>query len=225
MTKGFFITGTDTGIGKTTVALGLLRWLRNHGYQTAAMKPVASGATLVEGLWRNEDATLLQREARVQLLYQLVNPVVFPESVAPHIAAQLHGVTIDIERLVKTFREVQSRADVVIVEGVGGWQVPLNDTQTTADLAQRLGLPVILVVGIRLGCLNHALLTYDAIRASGLLMAGWIANIIDRDGRYIKENIETLQRRLNAPLLGAVPRLEPFTPGAVAACLDLSGCH
>lgn len=204
MATGFFITGTDTGVGKTTISLGLLRWLREYGYKTAAMKPVASGSQWIDGFWRNDDALLLQREATVQLPYELVNPVALPEPVAPHIAAQLNGVVIDLDRIAAAFHAIQSRADIVIVEGVGGWKVPLNDTLTTVDLAERLGLPVILVVGIRLGCLNHALLTHDAIRASGLPLAGWVANVIDPECLNVSENIETLSRRLDTPLLQVV---------------------
>lgn len=222
MTRGYFITGTDTGVGKTTISLGLLRGLRERGYKTAAMKPVASGAQRIDGQWRNDDALQLQREATVRLPYELVNPIFFPEPIAPHIAAKIHGVAIDVDAIVKAFHEIQTNADIVIVEGVGGWQVPLNDTRTTADLAQRLGLPVILVVGLRLGCLNHALLTYHAIRASDLPLAGWVANTIDGDVRFSHENIATLQARLDAPLLGTVPHRDTRTPDAVAACLDLT---
>ncbi|KAF0190299.1 MAG: dethiobiotin synthetase [Gammaproteobacteria bacterium] len=223
MTKGYFITGTDTGVGKTTVSLGLLRWLRDRGYKTAAMKPVASGAQFIDGLWRNDDALQLQRAATVQLPYELVNPVALPEPVAPHIAAQAHGVTIDIDAIVETFHEIQTKADIVIVEGVGGWKVPLNDTDTTANLAKRIGLPVILVVGIRLGCLNHAMLTYDAIRAAGLPLAGWCANIIDPDCLRNAAVTQTLKARIDAPLIGMIPYRENATPDDIAAHIDLTG--
>ncbi len=222
MTTGLFITGTDTGVGKTIISLGLLRWLRDRGYQTAAMKPVATDASLIDGQWRNDDALLLQREATLQLPYELVNPVALPEPVAPNIAAKTHGITIDIESIVRTFRDVQTKADVVIVEGVGGWQVPLTDTETTADLALRIGLPVILVVGIRLGCINHALLTCDAIRASGLPLAGWCANIIDPDCLRNSAVIQTLNSRIDAPLIGTMPHMERATADAVAAHINLT---
>lgn len=207
MAKGHFITGTDTGVGKTLISCALLHVYAQRGLRTAALKPIASGALLTpEGL-RNEDALALQAVASVKLPYQLINPYVFAPPIAPHIAAQQAGVSMDIDTIVSTYKQCANQADVVIVEGVGGWMVPINNHDTTADLARALGLPVILVVGIRLGCLNHALLTQQCITASGLTLAGWVANVIGDDAA-VAENVQTLQRRwCDIPLLGVVPRL------------------
>lgn len=199
--KGFFITGTDTGVGKTWATLYLMRVLQAQGLKVAGMKPVATGAFLRGEHWVNEDALALRRAAPVPLPYERVNPYVFEPPASPHIAAELAGETIELPRLVEACAELQEVADCVLVEGVGGWKVPLNRRETVADLAVALGLPVILVVGLRLGCLNHALLTHAAIRSSGARFAGWIANHPLRDFPYASENIRTLTAALECPPL------------------------
>jgi dethiobiotin synthetase len=199
--KGFFITGTDTGVGKTWATLYLMRLLQSSGLKVIGMKPVATGAILSGGRRVNEDALALQQAASVPLPYERVNPYVFGPPASPHIAAELTGETIELPRLVEACTELQEVADCVLVEGVGGWKVPLNRRETLADLAVALGLPVILVVGLRLGCLNHALLTHAAIQTSGARFAGWIANHPLRDFPYAAENIRTLAAALGCPPL------------------------
>jgi len=207
MKQGYFITGTDTGVGKTLIATALLQLFNAAGVTTVAMKPVASGCTDTgEGL-RNHDALGLMRAASIDCDYDAVNPYAFAPAIAPHIAARQAGVSINMDTLLAGFEDLKAQADVVVVEGVGGWQVPLNDSETMADLAVRLGLPVLLVVGLRLGCLNHALLTADAIRQSGLPLAGWVANTLDAALESPEENIAALAARLPAPCLGVVPCL------------------
>ncbi len=207
--KGYFISATDTGAGKTFVTAGLLRSLSAMGCKTLGFKPVASGCqSTPEGL-QNEDALELIKAASVTLDYQMVNPYAFAPAIAPHIAAQLAGVTIDLQAIASTIHHQQHKADYVLVEGVGGWQVPLNEQESIADLASLLDFPVILVVNMRLGCLNHALLTAQAIKQTGLTMAGWIANNTEPHNNmpYMGENIDSLKARLAAPLLGVLPNL------------------
>ena len=175
---GYFITGTDTGIGKTVVTLGLMRWLQDRGRRVAAMKPVASGCERTPQGLRNEDALQLQQQASMPLDYDVVNPYAFEPPIAPHIAASQAGVQIELDIIRQGVRLLAEHADLVCVEGVGGWLVPLNGEESVADLAVSLGLGVVLVVGMRLGCLNHALLTAQAIQASGASLAGWVANCL-----------------------------------------------
>lgn len=219
--RGLFVTGTDTGVGKTLVSQALLYHLRTRYAAVAGFKPVASGSDQTpEGL-RNADALLLQRAASLQLPYAAVNPYVFAPPVAPHLAAARAGVVIDCESIVRGI--VAAGADRVVVEGVGGWAVPLNAQQTVADLASLLALPVVLVVGMRLGCLNHALLTAAAIRARGLAIAGWVANRIDPQFEWYDENVRSLQGLLHAPLLMQLPHF-PATPDAEVVAGLLHGC-
>ncbi|MDE2070549.1 MAG: dethiobiotin synthase [Gammaproteobacteria bacterium] len=214
--RGFFITGTDTGVGKTWVAAAMLHALVRKGLKTVGMKPVASGSVPTpEGL-RNDDALQLQAAANLPRPYALVNPYTFAPPIAPHLAAAEAGATIALPRILESFRQLCAGADAVIVEGVGGWQVPLGESWGVPELAQALGLPVILVVGLRLGCLNHALLSARAIRADGLMLAGWIANSLDPDFERRSENLATLQRGLNAPLLADVPWRPGCTPEELA---------
>ncbi|MGA9855021.1 MAG: dethiobiotin synthase [Gammaproteobacteria bacterium] len=210
--RGFFITGTDTGVGKTLVATGLVRNFAVAGLHVVGMKPVASGAAqTVEGL-RNEDALALQAAATSLRPYEEVNPYVFAPVIAPHLAAAEAGVTIELPRILAAFRRLSIGADVVVVEGVGGWQVPLANGLQLPDLARSLGLPVILVVGLRLGCLNHALLSARAILADGLILAGWVANAIEPDFERRAENLATLKDAMHVPLLGEIP----WRPGITA---------
>ncbi len=205
MTRGWFITGTDTGVGKTSVAVALLAQLARQGYRVAGMKPVASGGEHTEAGLRHGDALALLHASSVQAEYSDVNPYAFAPAVAPHLAAAAAGVEIDLEKIYACFTRLSAAVDVVIVEGVGGWCVPLKRHMTTVHLAVKLNLPVILVVGLRLGCLNHALLTAEAIARNGLELAGWVANRIDPAMELAQENIIALQGRIQAPLLGVVP--------------------
>jgi dethiobiotin synthetase len=221
----YFVAGTDTEIGKTLSSCGLLRAFAGRGLSTAAMKPIAAGAEAdADGIWRNEDAEALAACATVQVPRLLSTPFLLREPAAPHLVAAREKVALDIEHIVRCHREIAARADVTVVEGVGGFRVPLDADRDTGDLAQALGLPVILVVGMRLGCLSHALLTAEAIAACGLRMAGWIANTVDPDMRLPGENLNTLrdrfERHYNAPLLGAIPRLGEASGMAAAAWLD-----
>lgn len=209
MTQGLFITGTDTGVGKTIVSSSLLELFNQQSLTTAAIKPVSTGTVLTEQGWQNEDAQILIQHCSTPLSYEEVNPIHYRPAIAPHIAAKELGESITVERLYKGCKRVLDKsADMTIVEGVGGWEVPLNNEETQADFAKRLGFPVILVVGIRLGCLNHALLTRAAIARSGVELAGWVANCIFPDMPYQDENIKTLKEKFSEPLLGVVPFCE-----------------
>jgi dethiobiotin synthetase len=221
-TNDFFVTGTDTEIGKTLVSAALLLALAKTGLRTIGMKPVAAGASLLDGVWHNEDVDMLMAAASVPCAMDLVAPYLMQTPAAPHIVAQMENVTISASHIQSCFVQLTQRADAVIVEGVGGFCVPLSKDITTANIAQNLALPVILVVGMRLGCINHALLTAQAIAAQGLTLAGWVANTIDGDMLYLTENMAALQERLPAPLLGSIPRLQTPTAAAAAEFLNLS---
>lgn len=214
--KSFFVTGTDTDVGKTLVSCAILRAAAAAGRTTIGMKPLAAGGTqTAEGL-RNDDALQLQAASTMALPYDQVNPVCLPLPTSPHIAATLAERKVRVERLVGFCRGVLAlRADLTLIEGAGGWRVPLNDTETLADLAIAMAAPVVLVVGLCLGCLNHALLSAEAIQADGLRLAGWVANGIDPAMHCRDENIATLQRRLAAPLLGVLPWLDAPDPRAL----------
>jgi len=214
--KAFFITGTDTGVGKTLISAGLLIAAKNCGFTTAALKPVAAGCEkTAEGL-RNDDALLLQSVITQPLLYEQINPYALEAAVAPHIAAQQEKRSLSVDRLAGFCRGVLNGADLTLVEGAGGWRVPINPRETLADLAKNLQLPVIIVVGVRLGCINHALLTFDAIVRDGVPVAGWIANCIDADMPVLQENIASLRQRLPIPCLAVVPFLSEAAPDVVA---------
>jgi dethiobiotin synthetase len=221
MSCTYFITGTDTDAGKTWIALALLTALRKKGCRTLAMKPVACGCQLINGAYRNDDALKLQQHASVSVSYETVNPYALPAPIAPHFAAKEIGQRIDVERIKQLHAQQQDKADYIIMEGVGGWMVPLNERQTSADLVKILNVPVILVAGIRLGCLNHTLLTDAAIRYEGIRFAGWIANCVDKDCLAVEKNIQALRERLSAPLLGVVPYLEEFDAQTIADCLGM----
>ncbi len=226
--QGYFISGTDTEVGKTLVASSLLYALRHTKVRAAGMKPVAAGAEWREGRWHNDDADALAAQASVELSAELSTPYLFRQPIAPHIAAALEGRTIALSHILDCYEQVAQRADAVVVEGVGGFRVPLTQTTDTADLAQQLGLPVILVVGLRLGCISHALLTVEAISARGLSLAGWVANTVDADMPSIDANVDALASRIAAPFLGTVPRfssdsdLNSGLAAMAAACLDFS---
>lgn len=218
----FLVTGTDTEIGKTLISSAMLHALAAKGLRAAGMKPVAAGAMLQDGSWLNEDVDQLMAASSVKLPVPLACPYLLREASAPHIVARKEGVAISLPHIGDCYARISAKTDVVIVEGVGGFRVPLSDHVDTADLAQQLALPIVLVVGLRLGCLNHALLTADAIDARGLVLAGWVANSIDPAMRYTAENVDALRIRLPAPLLGHVPRLTQPCAAAAAAHLDFS---
>jgi len=207
MKKGMnsvFITGTDTGVGKTRVSCVLMRQLIGKGLRVVGMKPVASGAETHSGRLRNEDALQLIATSNVDAPYEWVNPYSFAPPIAPHIAAQQAGVSILPEVIYNAYKQLAAIADVVVVEGVGGWRVPIDASKTMADIAQMLNLPVIMVVGMRLGCLNHAQLTAQSIQASSQQFAGWVANIIDPRLPALQENLDTLKEVLKIQLLGVL---------------------
>ena len=218
--NSYFVTGTDTGVGKTLVSAALLHTLAARHPRVVGMKPVAAG-TVRHGDGRaSEDALALRAASTCAVPPELDNPILLPDPLSPHIAAERAGVRIDIEHLVRCYRELARRADAVVVEGAGGFHVPLSDSRTGADLAQALALPVVLVVGLRLGCLNHALLTVEAIRARGLLLAGWVANHVDPAMQAPQENIAWLQRQLAAPLLADIA-YQDAPPDARAIAIHL----
>ncbi|HEB92045.1 MAG TPA: dethiobiotin synthase [Gammaproteobacteria bacterium] len=222
---GIFVTGTDTDVGKTHIALGLMAALQQRGLCVAAMKPVSAGCEPGGGEGerglRNDDALQLSVQSSVSIPYQTLNPYAFEPAIAPHIAAQAMGVTMQLDVLRHACTEIESQADVVVVEGAGGWLVPVNARETLADLAVALGFPVVLVVGVRLGCLNHALLSAECIRARGLVLAGWVANEISTQALCVDENITALSQRLPVPLLGRVPFDGQAGAGRTAAHLDV----
>ncbi|MDO8860994.1 dethiobiotin synthase [Haliea sp. E1-2-M8] len=219
MSTTFFITGTDTEVGKTAVSCALLHAARAAGLTTAAVKPVAAGC---DANGHNEDALALQAAMTLALPYAQVNPVALQPAIAPHIAAARAGCSLSADRLAGLCRGVMhSGADLVLVEGAGGWRVPLGPRETLADVAIVLGVDVIMVVAMRLGCINHALLTAEAIRADGLRLAGWVANTPGATMACHAENLDTLQHLLPAPLLGEVPFIAPFDAGIASQYIDL----
>jgi dethiobiotin synthetase len=210
--SGFFIIGTDTGVGKTLFSAALLHALAGLGIRAVGMKPVAAGAAFKDGVWVNEDVAMLAAASGVRAPPELVNPYLFREAIAPHLAADHKGVAIEIPRIAAALDELAGLADMVVVEGVGGFRVPLGSGRDTADLALRLDLPLILVVGMRLGCLNHALLSGEAIAARGLKLAAWVANRVDPDMGAYDENIATLTQLLDVPLLAELPTMDSPDP-------------
>ncbi|WP_267224793.1 dethiobiotin synthase [Dyella silvae] len=216
----FFIAGTDTGVGKTHATCTLLHAIRARGSNACGMKPVASGCTETpEGL-RNDDALALQAASSTLMPYEWVNPVALREALSPHLAAAHEGVEIRLAPLNEAFERLRGIQDVVLVEGVGGWLVPLSRSLMASDIARQWQLPVILVVGLRLGCLNHALLSARAIATDGCRLVGWIGNRIDPAMEAVDENVDTLRQLLPAPCLGVLPYGVP--PHAAVSHLDLS---
>lgn len=217
--KAFFITGTDTGVGKTLFSAGLLLTAKQAGLTTVGLKPLAAGCEQTEAGLRNADALMLQSVMTENLAYEQINPVALEPAVAPHIAAQLTKRALTADRLAGFCRGSLRSADFTVVEGAGGWRVPLNATETLADLARILNLPVIMVVGMRLGCINHALLTAEAIIRDGLTLAGWVANCVEPEMECLQENILTLVQRLPAPCLGVVPYFSDAKPEELVSVL------
>lgn len=220
--KWLFITGTDTDVGKTVIATGFLAAANQAGLRTAAIKPISAGCELTEQGMTNADALQLQAAASHALPYQQVNPVALEPAIAPHIAANEAGKRLSASRLTGFCRGLSLLpVDLVVIEGAGGWRVPINERETLANVACELNCAVIVVVGMRLGCLNHTLLTVEAIRRDGLKIAGWVANIIDPDMPRLNENIDTLKQRIAEPCLGIVPRLDDLSPQQVASYLTV----
>ncbi len=219
--RGFFVTGTDTGVGKTLVACALLRAFAARGRRVIGMKPVAAGAQQVNGVWINDDVEQLIAASNVGAPRNTINPYCFEPAIAPHIAAGLERTEIRIAHVCDCYRQLSAGADVVVVEGAGGFCVPLNDHDTSADLAQRLGLAMVLVVGMRLGCLNHALLTAAAIRERGLTLAGWVANHVDPALPHAAANVAALQARLAAPLIARLEFCDAPDAAATALRFDV----
>jgi dethiobiotin synthetase len=207
--RGLFVAGTDTGVGKTLAACALLHELRRRGLRCVGMKPVAAGVENSPDGPANGDVLDLRRASSWPAPLCEVNPYCFDPPIAPHLAAHEAGVRIELDRIVRAFRALQAQADAVVVEGVGGFLVPLNEREDAGDLARALGLPVVLVIGMRLGCLNHALLTLQAIGARSLLVAGWIANTIDPHMARFEQNLQALRERIDAPCLGVLPFQAP----------------
>ena len=223
MGKKFFVAGTDTDAGKTLVASGLLEAANRQGLSTVAIKPVAAGCEQTEQGLRNSDALILQQVMSASLPYEQVNPIALEPPIAPHIAAQQIGKSLRVAQLAGFCRGVMMQpSDFLIIEGAGGWRVPLNDRETLADLAKELQMPVILVVGMKLGCISHALLTVEAIQRDGLPLAGWVANRIDPDMRCYEENLATLKSLIPSYFLGEVPHLPEANAKSSADHLDIS---
>jgi dethiobiotin synthetase len=218
---GFFVTGTDTGVGKTLICCALLHGFAALGKSVIGMKPVAAGAVHSADGLVNDDVALLRAASNVEAPPQFVNPYCFEPPIAPHLAAEQAGAAIDLATIAHAFRQLAAIADIVIVEGIGGFCVPLNRNEDSTDLAQCLRLPVILVIGLRLGCLNHALLAAQAIRAKGLQLVGWIANCIDPAMVAAEENVAALAERLAAPLLGTVNFAAVPDPQRIAGQITL----
>ena len=220
--KAFFVTGTDTEVGKTFIAASLLSIARQRGLRCAGIKPIAAGCEWQDGALVNDDALALMAASGAGLDYGAVNPVALEPAIAPHIAAAQAGVRLSAGVLAESCRPVLAADyDLVVIEGAGGWFVPLDERETLADLCIDLDLPVILVVGMKLGCLNHALLTVASVAEAGLSVAGWVANTVTEGMPFLEENVRTLRHRLAAPCLGVVPPLGAVEPGAAAPYLDI----
>jgi dethiobiotin synthetase len=218
--KGCFVTGTDTEIGKTVVSCAIMRRLASQGLSVAAMKPIASGASQTKDGWRNDDAVALMQEATVQFAYENVNPYCFEPAIAPHLAAEQAKVVIQSDRIQENFSILAAKADFVVVEGVGGWLVPLASNLNVAQLAKILDLPVVLTVGMRLGCINHALLSVAAIAQSCCRLVGWVANFNSGSYAMDSQNINTLVEYLPAPLIGTLPHQSTLQLDVLAGLLD-----
>lgn len=219
MPRSFFITGTDTGVGKTLVSCALIHAFKARGLKVIGMKPVASGSEHTAQGLRNADALALQQAANVPAEYDTINPYCFAPAIAPHLAARQAGVAIELSILQRAYKQLSARAEVVVVEGAGGWRVPLEPTGYLSDLPEAWGLEVVLVVGVRLGCINHAVLTAEAIQRGPCRLVGWVANCIDPDMACREENIATLHERLSAPCWGVLPYTAAAEPQVLAALL------
>lgn len=221
MNKGFFVTGTDTGVGKTLISTALIHALRRRGLRVTGMKPVASGCIDNGYGLRNEDADRLLEATNVSADYDLICPYRFMPPIAPHIAAQEEGIDINIDHIIQCYQKLQSCSDAVVVEGVGGWQVPIKEDQFMSDLAVETGLPIVIVVGVRLGCISHALLTAASVLASGLPVAGWVFNQLDPDMQQLDAVKQTLQGYMPGTMLADIPFQEDPDVEAIARSFQL----
>lgn len=221
MKERYFLTGTDTEIGKTFTSCALLLAWQKQELSAVGYKPVAAGAQKVDGKWANEDALALLKASSEGFSLEEINPYCMREAIAPHIAAKNEGVSLELPLILAGFQQLARRADRVLIEGVGGFRVPLGDYFDSADLAKAIGMPVILVVGMRLGCINHALLTAEAIKSRGLKLAGWVANTLQPEMPRLQENLETLKATLQAPCLGVIPHLPSHDPADAVPYLQL----
>lgn len=222
MVNTFFVTGTDTDVGKTLVTEALMQAVRDSGLDVAGYKPVASGCELINGQLKNKDALMLQEASSIDVLYPEHNPYAFAPAIAPHIAAAQAGVTINLDKLSAGLATLKAnQAEWIFVEGAGGWRLPINEQEYLSDWVKKEQLPVILVVGGRLGCINHALLTLEAIERDGLTLAGWVINQVSPNMSHYPENVDTLKQRISAPLLGEIPWLEGKSTESVDQYLNI----
>jgi dethiobiotin synthetase len=220
--KRYFVTGTDTDCGKTLISAALLHKAKEQGLKTLGLKPLAAGAEMLDGELRNDDALQLMAQSSVELTYEQVNPILLEEAIAPSIAAERAGRSLDLSRISGLMRgALMMPNQFCIIEGAGGWYVPLNNRNMLSELAADMELPVILVVGMKLGCINHALLTYQAIQQKNIKVAGWVCNQVDKDMAVLDENIATLKRYITAPYLGSVPYIENASAEQVSEYLEL----
>ncbi len=218
MRSGYFVTGTDTEVGKTWVTVSLMRLFRQLGISVAGMKPVAAGCHWQQGQWKNDDALLIQENASMYFPYDLINPYAYEWAVSPHLAAE--GTVLDQKKLQKNLNVIKQQVEVVLVEGAGGWLSPLSYTLDNATLAEFFRLPVILVVAVRLGCINQALLSWQAIQRSSCECAGWIAVRTEQDMLLADENIRYLKNRIATPLMGILPNMKRPDFDQLAYCLQ-----
>ena len=216
-----YVTGTDTGIGKTLASSALLHALRGHGLRAVGMKPVASGCEWIDGQWKNADALALQGASEPGIEYSDINPFALQHPLAPELAARDAGVEVTLPPILAAHARIVEQVDALIVEGVGGWAAPLSASLMQADLVRTLRLPVLLVVGLRLGCLNHALLSARTIAADGAYLAGWIASHVDPDMEHVEDNLAMLRERLPAPCWGVLPHAPEADPAAMARHLRI----
>lgn len=231
MGKGIFVTGTDTGVGKTGFSLALMVALKDQGHQVVGMKPIASGADLIGGALINDDAKQIREQSSLPVSYELINPFVFKAPIAPHIAAKRQNEEICLNKIVFNFNQLASTNDITIVEGVGGWRVPFAEDFSAVDIVCALKLPVVLVVGLRLGCISHAILTSEAIRADGVNLIAWASSQLEKDYLHKTETIQTLNKYLDCPHIADFPYQTDLEPQMLSKKVDLSSisafipCH
>jgi len=219
MNKSYFITGTDTDVGKTFVTRLLLEQLNIH-QPTIGYKPIAAGADYIDGQWRNDDALILQQASSPSLSYQLINPICYPQAIAPHIAAAINEAPIELAQLNQWWQGVKNNSELALIEGAGGWRLPLNDSDYLSDFVKHNQFEVIVVVGMKLGCLNHALLTIEAIKADGLVTKGWIANQLETPMAHYQQNLDYLTQAIKEPLLGEVKSNQQLTENSELFCFN-----
>jgi dethiobiotin synthetase len=218
---GYFITGTDTEIGKTLTTLALMQSLKKAGRQVGGMKPVASGCVRTRSGLRNDDAMRIKSMADIEVPYDLVNPYAFEAAVAPHVIAEQEGINIDLSRIKSCYNKLSESVDIVVVEGVGGWRVPLGQEQAVPDMVRALALPVVMVVGMKTGCINHAVLTAEAIKHDGMQLLAWVANQVDPEYSTLLPTMDYLNTKLKIPMLGHIPFMAEPDLDEITACIDL----